>query len=105
MKNKKAQKSAVLGLALVMAFFVFVLVLFALIDPFKENLDTARDNTDLNCPGTAGFDQTDFNNDTNFEKLVRRPTCFVTGITMIYFIGAFLIASVVWVARNWRLIS
>ena len=105
MKNKRAQKSGVFGFALIAVVFVLILAVFALIDPFKEFLDTARDTTSLNCPGTTGFDQTDYNNDTTLEKLTRRPTCFVTGISMVYFIGAFLISTLVWLVDNWRRLS
>ncbi len=105
MKNKKAQRSGVFGFALLVVFLIFILALFALIDPFKEFLDTARDNDSLNCPGTTGFNETDYDDDSTLEKLTRRPTCFVTGMSMVYFIGAFLIAAVVWVVKNWRKLS
>ena len=103
--NVKAQKSGVFGFALIAVLIIFILAAFALIAPFKEFLDTARDNTSLNCPGTTGFDQADYDDDNTLEKLTRRPTCFVTGISMVYFIGAFLIAAVVWVVDNWRKLS
>ncbi len=100
--NNKGQ----VGLVFLVVFFVIALVAFSTIDPFKEQLDNNRDgtgkNTGLNCPGTPNHDATDYGNDTKFEKLVRRPTCFVTGISMVWFIGAVLIAGVVWVVRNWR---
>ena len=105
MKNKKAQKSGLFGFALLTVALLFILALFALIGPFKEFLDTARDNDSLNCPGTTGFNQTDYDDDVTLEKLTRRPTCFVTGISMVYFIGAFLIATVVWTIDNWRKLS
>ncbi len=98
--NKKGQ---IVGAALLLAVFVFSLVLFSTIDPLKENLDTARDNTELNCRGTPGFNETAFDNDetSKLNKLTRRPTCFVTGLTMVYFIFSFLITMIVWLARNW----
>ena len=99
--NGKGQKS-VLGMSLLVVAFVLILASFATIEPLKENLDDARDNTSLNCPGTTGFNQTDYDDDTDFEKLVRRPTCFVTGMTLVYFIGAFFIGVIVWVVANWR---
>ncbi len=102
--NKRAGKS-VFGFALIVLGFVFFLGVLALIDPFKESLDNARDTTSLNCPGTTGFDQTDYDNDTRVEKLTRRPTCFVTGISMVYFVGSFLIGIVVWLVTNWRKIG
>lgn len=101
MINKRAQQFTV-GLSLLLVFFVLLIVAFATIEPFKETLDLNRNTTSLNCPGTIGFDQTDYDNDTDFERLVRRPTCFVTGISMVWFIGVFLIAAVVWVVANWR---
>lgn len=96
--NSKAQ----LGFAFLIVGFVIAITLFATIEPFKEQLDTNRNQSSMNCPGTPGFDSTDYNNDTDFEKLVRRPTCFVTGISMVWFVGAVLIATAMWVVRNWR---
>jgi len=98
--DKKAQKS-VFGFALVILFFIFIIGAFATIEPMKEFLDDARDSTALNCKGTTNFNQTAFDEDTNFQRLVRRPTCFVTGLTLVYFIGAFLIAAIVWLVRSW----
>ncbi len=102
--NKKAQK-AVFGFALLAVAFVFIIALFATIEPFKEFLDTARNTTSLNCPGTTGFNQTAYGEDNNFERLVRRPTCFITGISMVYFVGTFLIGVIVWLVNNWRKVS
>ena len=98
--NKQGQ---VIGAALLLVVFVFSLVLFTTIDPLKENLDVVRDNSELNCRGTTGFNQTAFDNDEDdsIAKLTRRPTCFVTGLSMVYFIFSFLIAMVTWLARNW----
>ncbi len=96
------------GMILLVVFFVLILVLFSTINVFKQTLDEIRDgtvgglNTGLNCPGTPNHDVTDYQNDTSFEKLVRRPTCFVTGVSMIWFIFAFLLASSVWVVKNWQ---
>lgn len=103
--NKKAQKSGVFGFALLAVGLIFILTSFALIDPFKEFLDTARDTSSLNCPGTTNFNQTDYDDDNSLEKLTRRPTCFVTGMLMVYFIGAFLISVMVWIVANWRRLS
>jgi hypothetical protein len=102
MNNKG--RSELIGLSLMMAVFVFALVLFATIDPFKQFLDDARDTTSLNCKGTSTFNQTAFDNDNDnvINRLTRRPTCFVTGLYMVYFIGAFLIASLTWMVSNWR---
>ena len=98
--NKKGVGFAVRGFALITVFMVFFLTLMATIDPFKEVLDEARGNSSLNCPGTPNFNQTDFDDDSSFDKLNKRTTCFVTGIGMVWFIGAFLIASVTWLFRN-----
>ena len=98
--NKRAQKT-VFGFALILLFFIFMIGAFATIEPMKEFLDDARSSTSLNCKGTDGFNQTAFDEDTTFQRLVRRPTCFVTGLTLIYFIGAFLIASLVWLVKSW----
>ena len=57
--NKKAQKG-VFGFSLVVVAFVLILVLLAIIEPFKESLDDTRDTTSLNCPGTTNFNQTDY---------------------------------------------
>ncbi len=101
--NKKSQQSLV-GFSLVIVVFVFFLVAFGLIDVFKESLDETRGTSSLNCPGTPGFNQTQFDDDetSEFNKLVRRPTCFITGISMTWFISAFLLASLSWLAVNFR---
>ncbi len=99
--NKKAQKSS-FGFALLILAFLFIITAFATIDPLKETLDEARDGTSLNCPGTLNFNQTDYDNDNSLERLTRRPTCLVTGFSMVYFIGSFIIAVSIWVVANWR---
>ncbi len=101
--NKKGL-SAVLGFGLLAAALVFILTAFAIIDPFKEGLDDARDTSSLNCQGTPNFNQTAFDLDTDntINRLTRRTTCVATGFGMVYFVGAFLLAVVVWVTRNWR---
>ena len=100
--NKKAQTFAVKGFALTMAFFILVIGAFATIDPLKESLNNVRGSTSLNCPGTPTFNSTAYNLQTDNEKLQKRPVCFVTGLSMVWFIGAFLIALVVWLWRNWK---
>ena len=99
--NKKAQKGTI-GFVLMVIAFMFILVLFAIIEPFKEALDDTRGTSSLNCPGTLNHNSTSYAEDNDFEKLVRRPTCFVTGISMLWFIGSFLIATISWVVVNWR---
>jgi len=103
--NKRAQKGFVVGMSLLIVLFLFIITTFALIEPFKERFDAARNQSSLNCPGTPGFDQTDYDNDTARQKLRRRPVCFITGITPVYFILAFLVAAVAWVVRQWRRIK
>ncbi|KKN65810.1 hypothetical protein LCGC14_0477460 [marine sediment metagenome] len=98
--NKRGQ---MVGFALLTAVFVFILIAFVTIEPLKENLDNARDSTALNCRGTVNFNQTAFDNDegNTIAKLTRRPTCFVSGLTMVWFIGTYLIFVVMWLAKNW----
>ena len=100
--NKKAQTFAVKGFALTMAFFILIIGAFTTIDPLKESLNNVRGSTSLNCPGTFTFNLTAYDLQTSNEKLQKRPVCFATGLTMVWFIGAFLIALVVWLWRNWK---
>lgn len=80
--------------------FLFILTCFALIEVFKDNLDSARDSDSLNCPDVAGFNQTAFDQQNATERLTFRTTCFVTGISMVWFVLAFVFAVVVWVTSN-----
>jgi hypothetical protein len=80
--------------------FLLIITLFALIEPLKENLNGIRGASALNCPGTSDFNNTLYTNQTSFEHLVYRPTCFVTGLGMVYFVGSVLIATVLWVFRS-----
>lgn len=108
MNNKKAQTTNItFGFALITVFIFLLLVNFATIDVFKESLDEIRGTSSLNCPGTPDFNRTAFVEDetSDLNKLTRRPTCFVTGLTMVWFIGAFTIASSVWVIVQWRKIA
>ncbi len=91
-----------LGFALLVVFLLLMITTFSFIDPLKEALDNNRGNSTLNCPGTPTHDPLNYADDSSSEKLVRRPTCFVTGISMVWFIAAFLIAAVMWVVKNWR---
>lgn len=95
----------VFGFALLMLVFLFIITVFVTIEPLKEALDDVRDTTSLNCPGTSSFNQTDYDDDTRVEKLTRRPVCFVTGFSMVYFIGSFIIAVFVWLVTNWRRVT
>lgn len=99
--NKKGTM-AVKGFALLTAFFIFIIGLFATIEPLKEALDNARDGDALNCPGTSNFNQTAYDAQTDSEQMQKRPVCFATGITFVYFMGSFLIAALVWLSRNWK---
>ena len=94
--NKKGQ----LFMAYLVVFFVIVLVLFGLIDVFKTMLDANRGAATLNCPGTPDFNPTSYAANSTFEKLVYRPTCFVTGISLVWFVFAVIIAGIIWVYRR-----
>lgn len=102
---RKKGQSGVVGFALVAIAFVFILTLFAIIEPFKETLDDARDTDSLNCPGTLNFNQTAYDLDNSLQRLTRRPTCFVTGLSMVYFVLAFIMALITWMVRKWRRLS
>lgn len=102
--NKRGQR-AVFGFAFVAVAFIFMIAAFTTIDPFKQSLDDARDTTSLNCPGTLSFNETDYEDDNSLERLTRRPTCFVTGISLVYFIGSFVIGVFIWLIRNWRAVA
>ena len=99
--ENKGQSSA-LGLGIGMVFLVVVLALFATIEPLKESLDDVRGTSSLNCPGTTDFNQTAFEEDNTLNRLTRRPTCFVTGISMVWYVTAVLFAGLAWVVKNWR---
>ena len=96
---------AVFGFALVAVLFIFIIAAFTTIEPLKETLNTVRGSSSLNCPGTDGFNQSDYDDDTDTEKLTRRPVCFATGFSLVYFIGSFIIAAFVWLLVNWRRIA
>ena len=98
--NKQGRGGAI-GFGLLTVFLLLTLALVATIDPLKEGLEDARGNAFLNCPGTTNFNQSDYDDDDKFDKLNKRPTCFVTGIGMVWFIGAFFLASIMWLVRNW----
>ncbi len=102
MINNKGQ---VMGFALLIIAFILILTSFGLIPIFKDILDDARDTTSLNCRGTPNFNETAFQADTDnssaLGRLTRRSTCFVTGISMVWFQLAFLFAVVVWLSANW----
>lgn len=95
-------KSGQLWLGFALVFFLLVLTAFSTIEPLKETLDNVRGNTGLNCPNTPTFNQTSYDLNSSTEKLTYRPTCFVTGISLVWFIGFILIAGVIWVYNHWR---
>ena len=101
-KNGKLE----VGMVFVLVFFILLIVAFSTIEPLKESLDNNRGNSTtmngLNCPGTPTFDQDNYDDDSTLEKLTRRPTCFVTGMSMVWFIGVVIFAGLTWVVRNWR---
>jgi hypothetical protein len=103
-RDRRVNKRGVfeVGMALLIVFFILAIATFATIDPLKESLDNNRGGSTLNCPGTPTFNQTDYDDDTSFQQLVRRPTCFVTGISLIWFIFVVLLFSTAWVYNNWR---
>lgn len=96
-------KGQTVGFALLIVWFILILVLLVTINPFKETLDTVRSGSNLNCKGTTTFNQTAYDNDENntIAKLTKRPVCVVTGISLLWFVGAFLVASTAWLSRNW----
>lgn len=105
--NNKGQSFQV-GAVFLIIFLIIAITLFGLIDPLKETLDNARNYTlngeviGLNCPGVEGHNADDYANDTTSERLIRRPTCFVTGISMVWFVSAVLLTGSAWVVMNWR---
>lgn len=99
------KKKGQLGFAFLLVFFIVMLFAFATIEPFKEVLDNARGGSQLNCPGTPDFNQTDYDLQDKDKQLTRRPSCFVTGISMIWFIFAVMLAGVTWTVKNWIRVS
>lgn len=99
--NKKAVFGAK-GFALLTVFMMLAITLNVLIDPFKEQLDNNRGAETLNCPNTPDFNETAYNQQDTSEQLIKRPTCFVTGISLVWFYGAVVIASTIWLFRNWN---
>lgn len=82
----------------VMIFMAVALMAFALIEPFKEilNQDSVRGGGGLNCLGTPTFNQTAFDQQNEFDRLVYRPTCFVTGMGVVWFVGVIVIGAFWW---------
>ncbi len=89
------------GFVLLLIFFILAITAFAMIEPLKESLDINRGSVDLNCPGTPDHNATAYVEDSSFNRLVRRPTCFVTGLSMVWFVFAILFAGSAWVVQNW----
>ena len=102
--NNKGQGQGI-GWILLVLTVIFIMTAFALIPVFKEILDDVRESSSLNCKGTVGFNQTAYDLDTakssSISRLTRRPTCFITGISMVWFQFSFLFAVSGWLVRNW----
>jgi hypothetical protein len=81
---------------------LFIVVSFVFIDPFKESLDVIRGGTSLNCIGTSDFNATSYNEQDTLEQLTKRPTCFISGISMVWFLFAWMFAVVIWVNAQIR---
>lgn len=92
------------GFVILLVGVLFILTAFALIPIFKEVLDDARDTSSLNCQGTTNFNATAFqedsDNSSSLARLTRRPTCFITGMSMVWFELAFVFGVVTWVGVN-----
>ncbi len=101
--NKKGI-SSVMGFSLVILVFLFLITMLATWEPLKESFDNARSNSALNCRDTTSFNQSAYDEDEGNEinTLTRRPTCFITGLGPVWYIGAFTLASFAWLIRNWR---
>lgn len=98
MKNKGAMG---FGLAFLMVVFIVILCLIVFIDPLKETLDNTRGSSSLNCPGTPNFNQANYDADDAAGKLIKRPVCFVTGLSLVYFVGSVAIAWIIWFYARW----
>ena len=93
-----------LGLAFVLVFLIVAITTFALISPLTTVLDDVRsgNSTSLNCPGAPDFNQTLYDLDDTDDRLRKRPTCFITGMYMLYFVFAVLLFGIIWAYRKWR---
>ena len=98
MMNSKGQVWAVL----LFVGFLFMIALFATIEPLKESLNVIRGGDNLNCLDTSDFNQTAYNNQSRLEQLAKRPTCFATGLTMVWFLLSFMFATAIWIVDNVR---
>lgn len=101
MKNKRG--GFTVGIAIALLAFFFIIIAFTTIEPLKNALDNIRGGDGLNCRGTATFNETAYNDDTTdkVSRLTRRPTCFITGIGMVFFVLAIVIAIFVWAEQMW----
>ena len=81
-------------LAWVTLSLVLLITLSATISPLMDSLNTTRQGTALNCPDVSDFNSTRYDAQNSFEKLVYRPTCFVTGLSILYWVFSVLIAIV-----------
>ncbi len=99
--NKKNKQGQVWAVFIIIGIFLMI-VLFSTIDIWKESLDTARQRDNLNCRDVDDFDEVAYENQTDSEKLSKRPTCFVTGISMFWFMAAYIFAVIVWIVKQTR---
>lgn len=90
------------GIVFAMIFVMIAMTSFSFIEPLRESLNTIRGGDNLNCQGVSDFNQTAFDEQSELARNTNRPTCFVTGLTIIYLIGSVLIFGVIWVVDNWR---
>ncbi len=90
------------GIVFFLVFSILAITLFSFIEPLKESLDNIRGGDNLNCIGVADFNETAFNEQSELEKDTKRPTCFATGLTIVYLIATVLIMGIIWVVENWR---
>ena len=87
----------------IVLLFMLFLVLAITIEPLKEALNNNRNYASgLNCPGTSDFNSAAYNNQTGFEKLSLRSTCFATGLGLVYFIGTIGISIMIWVYTKYK---
>jgi hypothetical protein len=101
MEAKMNSKGSIM-LAFLVVVLLIILVVFALVGVFKETLDANRGSDTLNCIGTDSFNRTAYDQQTTTEKLTYRTTCFVTGISLSYFVLMVIGSAFIWLYRNWR---
>jgi len=73
--NKKAQFIVV---SIMVAVIIFIMAMI-LIEPVKESIDIARNDTALNCSSTVAYD--------GIAQVTTKATCAVLDVGMFYFIS------------------